>query len=344
MGPRRNPTRNGLDSSPQLRTIDLYDSPQLAAQVESLLVRDIAVELNVPDHFVVAHGWTSSFRPDGSARGTYFIRDPYDPRNSSKLIEGKYRNTFKMARYVVPTGALVAGGYATTAGDPPGLGILASGARRVEVIDPLGRHMLRDASADENVNEIPDAVIEDVASEHDNGGDVDAPLSGYDLEIPTTVDGHYTVHVWSDDGLAMSANGYASTGIFASDDAVDTTATPEGNTYDVLYSGSGQTVAITHTGTIGVEQTSAPLPSRLRVRQSPTMGPVEFVFGGTSLTDDAIDVFDITGRRVDTVQIGPSGRLLSATWDWRSAGARPGVYLGRLRSRPSEMVRFVVLH
>jgi len=135
---------------------------------------------------------------------------------------------------------------------PPGLGILASGARRIEVIDPLGRRMMRDASTDEGIYEIPDAVIEDVSSEHDNGADADDSLTGYDVDIPTTVDGHYTVIVYSDDGLAMSANGYTSAGIFASDDAVDTTATPVGNVYDVLYSGSGQSVAVTHTATIGV--------------------------------------------------------------------------------------------
>ena len=330
-------TNNTLESH------DLYDSPQLADQVESLLVRDIPVQLNVPHHFVVAHGWTSSFRPDGSARGTYFIRDPFDDRNYTKLIEGKYRNTFTMARYVLPTGTLLVGSDMIAGNDPPGLAILASGARRVEVIDPLGRHMLRDAGTGEGVYEIPDAVIEDISSEHDNGGDVDDPPTGYNIEIPTTVDGHYTITVYSEGGLSMSVNGYTSAGVFASDDAVDTTAAPVGNTYDVLNSGSGQTVSVTHTGTIGVNEIRPSVPSHLSVRRSPTSGPVEFVLGGMT-TSDAIDVFDITGRRVGAVQIEPSEGTRAATWDWRNAGIRPGVYLARLRSRPSEMTRFVVLH
>jgi len=330
-------TNNTLESH------DLYDSSQLAAQVESLLARDIAVQVNVRDHFVVAHGWTSSFRPDGSARGTYFIRDPFDDRNYTKLIEGKYRNTFTMARYVLPTGMLLAGSDIVAGSDPPGLAILASGARRVEVIDPLGRHMMRDASTGEGVYEIPDAVIEDISSEHDNGGDVDDPLTGYDIEIPTTVDGHYTVTAYSDDGLAMSVNGYTASGVFASDDAVDTTAAPVGNAYDVLYSGSGQTVSVTHSGTIGVNESPLPVPSHLRVRRSPTTDPVEFVLG-SSTAGDAIDVFDISGRRVDAVEVGPSEGTGAAMWNWRDAGIRPGVYLARLRSRPSEMTRFVVLH
>lgn len=334
---------DSLTSSPRLRTIDLYDSPQLAAQVESLLVRDIAVELNVPNHFVVAHGWTSSFRPDGSARGTYFIRDPFDDRNYTKLIEGKYRNTFKMARYVVPSGALVAGSIVAGT-DVPGLGILASGARRVEIVDPLGRHMMRDASTDEGDYEIPDAVIEDVASEHDNGGDVDDPLTGYDIEIPTTVDGHYTITVYSDDGLALSVNGYTSTGIFASDDVVDTTMVPVGNIYDVLYSGAGQTVSVTHMGSLEVTAIPSSPSSHLRVRRNPSAGPVEFVLGGRSANDDAIDVFDITGRRVGSVGIGSTDRGRGATWDWRRAGVRPGIYVARLRSRPVETIRFMVLY
>ena len=336
---------DGFTGSPQLRSIDLPDSPQLAAQVEGLLVQDIAVQLNVPDHFVVACGWTSSFRPDGSARGTYAIKDPFDNRNFTKLIEGKYRNTFTMARYVVPTGALEVRGNIAAVSDPPGLGILASGARRIEVIDPLGRHMLRDAGTGEGVYEIPDACIEDVSSEHDNGGDVDDPLTGYDIEIPTTVDGHYTVTVYSDDGLAMSANGYASTGIFASDNAVDTTAAPVGNVYDLLYSGSGQSVSLTHVGTLGVNIMPPPSgPSLLRVRHNPTTGPVEFDITGVEVAGDAIEVFDISGRRVDVVPVAGGSGMQMVSWDWRTVGVSPGVYLARLRSRGNEFARFVVLH
>jgi hypothetical protein len=335
---------DGFTSSPQLRSIDLYDSPQLAAQVESLLVRDIAVQLNVPDHFVVASGWTSSFRPDGSARGTYAIKDPFDDRNYTKLIEGKYANKFAMARYVIPTGALEVAGSVAVLSDPPGLGILASGARRIEVIDPLGRHMLRDASTGEGIYEIPDACIEDVSSEHDNGGDVDDPLTGYDIEIPTTVDGHYTVTAYSDDGLSLSANGYTSSGIFASDGAVDTTAAPAGNIYDVLYSGSGHSVSVSHTATLGVNTTSPPFgPSRLRVRQSPATGPVEFVIIGAEMTADVIEVFDVSGRRVDAVQVDGATGTRTITWDWRTIGTRSGVYLARLRSRANETARFVIL-
>jgi hypothetical protein len=117
-----------------------------------------------------------------------------------------------------------------------------------------------------------------------------------------------------------------------------------GNVYDVLYSGSGQSVSITHTGTIGVNTIPSLGPSHLRVRQSPTTGPVEFVLSGMQGASDAIDVFDVTGRKVDAVQITAGSGPQIVTWDWRSVGVRPGVYLARLRSRGSELTRFVVLH
>ena len=151
------------------------------------------------------------------------------------------------------------------------------------------------------------------------------------------------MNVYSDDGLALSASGYVSTGIFASDGAVDTTAAAVGNTYDVLYSGAGQTVTVTHTGTLGVNNPLPLGPSHLRVRASPATGPVEFVLTGTQAAGDIIDVFDIGGRRVGAMQITASAGAQTVTWDWRGVGVRPGVYLARLRSRGSELTRFVVL-
>jgi hypothetical protein len=135
------------------------------------------------------------------------------------------------------------------------------------------------------------------------------------------------VSVYSDDGLSMSASGYTSTGIFASDDAVDTTAAPVANVYDILYSGSGQSVSVSHTGTLGVNSIPPPGPSHLSVRHTPTTGPVEFVLTGTRTANDVIDVFDISGRRVDAVQITASGGPQAITWDWRNIGVRPACIL-----------------
>lgn len=323
----------------QLQTTDLPESPQLAAAVESLLVRDIAVQLNVPGHFVVASGWTSSLRPDGGDRGTYVIKDPFDDRNYVKLIEGKYRNTFTMARYVVPSGTLASAGAAGSGA--PGLGILASGAWRVEVTDPLGRRLLRDAGTGEGIYEIPGASIADVSSEHDNGGDVDDPLTGYDVEIPTAVDGTYIVRVFANDGLSLTASGYDASGIFATADAADTTVGAIGSVYEIPYSGAGQSVAMTLVGTAGVRQVP-PSADMLRVRQSPSRGLIEFVVSN-SPNGDAIDVYDISGRRVGVVEVRAGAGMQVVPWDWRTAGCRPGVFLARLRSRGNETVRLVVL-
>ena len=81
-------------------------------------------------------------------------------------------------------------------------------------------------------------------------------------------------------------------------------------------------------------------PKRLAVRTNPAWGPVEFVVTGADPAD-AIEIFDIAGRGVDAVAVPSGARTLS--WSWSRAGAKPGVYLARLRSRSHETVRFVVV-
>lgn len=125
-----------------------------------------------------------------------------------------------------------------------GLTILASGARRFELVDPQGRRMLRDVRTGEGISEIPGASIEGLSSEHDAGGNLDDGFSGYDLDIPMAADGHYTVRVAADDGLSMSVTAYGDSGVFASEAAIDTTAGPTSNSYDILYSVAARSVAI----------------------------------------------------------------------------------------------------
>ena len=257
-----------------LRTIDLPSSPHLAAQVESLLVRNVAVQLNVPGHFVVADGWTTSFRPDTSARGTYSIKDPYDPRNYTKLIQGTYRNTFSMARYVVPE-AMLDAKRAQIASEVVGLDMIASGARRIEVVDPTGHHILRDADSGENTSDVSEASVEDLSSEHDNGGDVDDPLTGYAVHIPSAADGHYAVSVYSGDGLALNASGYDGSGVFNSAAVTDTTAGSAGNQYDVVLSSAGHSVTISQIGTLGVSGSREAIV-HLRILSNPSLGLVQF--------------------------------------------------------------------
>jgi hypothetical protein len=79
--------------------------------------------------------------------------------------------------------------------------------------------------------------------------------------------------------------------------------------------------------------------SLLAVRTNPAFGPVEFVVAGSE-TADAIEIFDIGGRRVDVLSLPPGG---TTSWQWSRVGCRPGVYLARLRSRSNEMVRFIVV-
>lgn len=133
-------------------------------------------------------------------------------------------------------------------GEAHGLTILASGARRFELVDPNGRRMLRDVRTDESISEIPGASIEGLSSEHDSAGRLDDAFSGYDLDIPIAVDGHYTVRVDADDGLSMSVTAYGDSGVFASEAAVDTTAGPSSNAYDIHYSGAARLLSIRRTG------------------------------------------------------------------------------------------------
>jgi len=116
-----------------------------------------------------------------------------------------------------------------------------------------------------------------------------------------------------------------------------------GNVYDVFYSGSGQTVSVTHSATVGVSTVPSPSgPGFLRVRHSPTTGPVQFVLGGAQAANGAIDVLDITGRRVDAVQVTVGSGLRTVTWDWRTVGMRPGVYFARLGPPGNDLTRFVI--
>lgn len=323
----------------QLRSVDIFAT---GSQVEDLLVRDIPVQLNVPGHMVVADGMTSSFRPDGSARGTYSIKDPYEDRNYTKLIEGHYANKFGLARYVEPVTPepLAAAPAATTVG-PAGLGLIASGARRVEITDPLGRRMLRDAATGEVVANIPAAWIEDVSSEHDNGGSV-GDLTGFVLHVPAAINGPYTLRIDADDGHSLSASVYDDNGVFASNAAADTSLGPRATIYDVEYSAATQSISVEPSGSVGVDAGSPAAP-RLRVGTNPSRGPVQFVIHRSAASGDVLELFDIAGRKTDELLIPPglaAGERVA--WDWLRAGCSAGVYLARLASGGGT-VRFVVL-
>ena len=339
---------------PELVSAELGASPRLPAQVESLLVRNIPVQLNLVTHghFVVADGWLPSFRPGSTARGTYSIKDPYDPRDFTRLIESRvvngkladYKNEFRLARYVVPASTsrpLAVAGVATVGDSVVGLSILMDGVHRVELVDPLGRRLLRDAGTGEDVSEVPGAWIEDVGSEHDNGEDWDGAQTGYSIDVPEALDGDYLLSLHSENGYALGASAYDATGVFASDAAGDTTVGATGNVYDVHYSSSSRTVAVTWRGLATVQPPGPPLVGcRLGVRRNPAVSSVEFVIGSASAAGDAIEVFDINGRMVDVLRLEPGRRGVS--WSCGRAGCPAGVYFARLQSG-NGTVRFVVL-
>jgi hypothetical protein len=339
---------------PSLVSVDLGSSPQLPDEVEALLTQNIPVQLNLVTHghMVVADGWVPSFRPGGTARGTYSIKDPYDDRNFTRLIESgvingrlsDYGNQFRLARYVVPPGGpqpLAMDSSSVASNGTASLSILTNGTWRVELIDPPGRRMLRDAGSGEDVAEIPGAWIMDVGSEHDNGADWDGSQTGYSVDVAQALDGDYLLRLYAEAGHAANVSSYDEAGVISSDAVGDTAVVPTGSAYNVHYSAASGTVAVTLLGPLGVRappvQTSR---SRLAVRGNPATGPVEFIIRGDLAAGDVIEVFDTSGRRVDVVRVAPGTQ--AASWHWSRVGCRPGVYLARLRSG-SGAVRFVVV-
>lgn len=340
--------------APSLVSVELGSSPELPDQVESLLTQGIPVQLNLETHghFVVADGWVPSYRPGGSARGTYSIKDPYDDRDFTRLIESRivngrlsdYANRFRLARYVVPAGGprpLGLDSAAVAGSGVASLSVLANGTRRVELIDPLGRRMLRDTGSGEDVAEIPGAWIMDVGSEHDDGADWDTSQTGYSIDVAQALEGHYVLRLYASAGHALNVSAYDEAGIFSSDAAGDTSVVSTGSSYDLYYSAAARTVAVTWLGSVGVHTpASPPNRSRLTVRSNPSSGPTEFLISAGVDAGDAIDVFDTSGRRVDVVQVAPGIRTVS--WRCSGSGCQPGVYLARLRSG-SGAVRFVLV-
>lgn len=345
---------DAFTQGPTLLTTDLVASTQLSDQVEGLLAQGIPVQVNLETvgHMVVADGRAASFRPGGAARGTYSIKDPYNARNFTRLIESgvingrpyDYANKFRLARYVTPQGAVLplAPDSPTVAGSGvASLSLLVDGARRVELVDPLGRVMSRDASTGEDVSEIPGAWIMDIGSEHDNGADWDDSQTGYSIDVEVALDGHYLVRLYAENGLALNASSYDETGVISSDAVGDTTVGATANLYDVVYAVSTRTVTVAYLGTLGVSPPPLPAnPSRLAVLSNPSSGPVRFVVTGLTGGEDAIEVFDTSGRRVDVLRVVQGAQ--GVTWNWRHRVGSAGVYLARLKSE-SGVVRFVVI-
>ena len=160
--------------------------------------------------------------------------------------------------------------------------------------------------------------------------------------MPTAVDGHYTVNVYSNAGLSLSASGYDGTGVFATDIAVNTTPGAVGGTYDILYSSSGRVVTISYLNAVGVGAAPTSRTS-IRALRTPTTGPVEFAIAGRPVSGDAIDVFDISGRRIAVVQLADGTGRQTVSWDWRAVGCGPGVVFARLRSAPDQVARVILL-
>ncbi len=93
----------------------------------------------------------------------------------------------------------------------------------------------------------------------------------------------------------------------------------------------------------------APAPSSaprvaLAASPNPVWGAARVHFTAAGAAGDAVDVFDLNGRRVARVRVGAAG---SADWDgrdWNGSRVPAGVYFARLADRPDASARLVVAH
>jgi hypothetical protein len=172
--------------------------------------------------------------------------------------------------------------------------------------------------------------------------DLDAAPIDYQIYIPGAIDGQYIVRATTEGGMGVSVAACDSTGVLSVAAAIDTSATPVIGSYAVSYASTTGTVSINPLGTTAVEDLPAS-KGTLRVLRNPTIGAVHFWIAAGAPTSDALEIYDLTGRRVGLVEVGASPHAeTTVSWDWRRAGCGAGVYLARLRSTGS-VVRFALL-
>ena len=154
------------------------------------------------------------------------------------------------------------------------------------------------------------------------------------------------MRVNSDGDMAVSVAAFDTSGVLVAAAAMDTSATAGGNSYEVAYSAGTPAVSISWLGAVSVDDSHGlRLGPGLAVWGTPTSGPVRFkIQAADDGRADHLEIFDLSGRRVADVEIGPGSSSASVvTWEWRNAGCGPGIYFARLQARPQRIVRFVVL-
>ena len=151
------------------------------------------------------------------------------------------------------------------------------------------------------------------------------PMHGY-----ATTSGLYET---SDGGATWTAVPVPITGPLA------VAVTPDG----FVVTGSQSRILIGRAGVLDVPGGGASHDDALRLRVLGSgSAAVTFAATGLSPGDDAIDVFDVGGRRVASVALSNAVTGARARWDAREAGAPSGVYFARLRGAHGA-ARFVIL-
>ena len=105
------------------------------------------------------------------------------------------------------------------------------------------------------------------------------------------------------------------------------------------YSGSIENASLAHPAVVpGLElfllslPEGAPVATRLSAGANPARGPVAFAIAGVS--ESALELFDVTGRRIATIAPVAAGAQTVWQWDGRDAGGRAipsGMVMARVR-------------
>jgi hypothetical protein len=334
----------------RVNIVELPGSAGLPAAVESLLVSGTPVGINTHNnsgagHFVVADGWRPIFGRGRAGRGTYTIKDPF--WDLKTLADSTFFvNEFRLARYLELSGPSALNGTAgvasATAGEE-GLAILVNGGMDIAITDPLGRQIRVDPTTGSYVSEVPGAYVLDHwcgDDESDVPSDPDGGLSVF--ELPGAPDGSYQLRVTTGGATGVCAAVFDTSGVLAAAAVLDTVSASTGNVYGIAYMSGIPSVNVTWLGALAVESVGR-TSSGLRVFGSPSRGPVRFGIAAATAAPDAIDIYDVGGRRVATVEVeGPSVGTRVVSWNWLMSGCHDGVYFARLRSGVGGAIRLVV--
>ena len=313
-----------------------------AAMIDSLPSLLFVGESKSNPHWVLTAGWRPAFVSAHAARGTYGIANPIDLTGLSTLF-ASYANRFDGAW----VGRLLAGSepqsgsLAATGGlsDPATVTLWQTGDAHLQFVGSGGESLTYDPATDDYSTNIPGALAIRQAQPGNSAtpstGNVPAdlivlPVNGsttYSLTATATAAGAVALGATYRDGLGSARGAAASARL-----------TDGGRGYfDLTVSpGAPEPVALTLSSTVGVQESATPSRLRMRIAPNPSAGVSRIAFDLPSGGRRRIDIYDVMGRRVRTLDDGvlAPGSYVEV-WDGRGEGGaliQAGLYFVRLQA------------